>query len=222
MSRRARTELSGRIVVISPHLDDAVLSLGAAISRAARHGAEITVLTVLAGDPGSTEPAGEWDRRAGFATAGEAVRARRLEDERACELVRARPVWLPFSDHQYDRGGSEAEIREAVADAVTGAHVLLPGFPLVHHDHAWLHRLLDGAFPQDRVELYAEQPYAAWTDRSRPAGWRPVRAGPIDWQRKLRACRAYRSQLPLLGGGVLAAILRHELRAGGELLAPAS
>ena len=216
---RRRAELGGRVVVISPHLDDAVLSLGAGISWAARHEADVTVLTVLAGDPASTEPAGAWDRRAGFASAGEAARVRRLEDERACELLRAQPVWLPFSDHQYGRGGTDDEIRAAVLEAVAGAHVLLPGFPLAHDDHAWLHRLLDGAFPADRVELYAEQPYAAWSEESRPAGWRPVRAGPIDWQRKLRACRAYRSQLSLLGGGVLAAILRHELRAGGESLA---
>ena len=187
----------------------------------ARHDADVTVLTVL-GQPASTEPAGAWDRSAGFASAGEAARARRGEDERACELLRAQPVWLPFSDHQYGRGGTDDEIRAAVLEAVAGAHVLLPGFPLAHDDHAWVNGLLDGAFPEDRVEIYAEQPYAAWTERSRPAGWRPVRAGPIDWQRKLRACRAYRSQLPLLGDGVLAAILRHELRAGGESVASSS
>ncbi|MFC3453298.1 PIG-L deacetylase family protein [Amycolatopsis speibonae] len=40
---------TGRIVAISPHLDDAVLSFGAGLSRAVRDGAKVTVHTVFAG-----------------------------------------------------------------------------------------------------------------------------------------------------------------------------
>ena len=69
--------LPERVVVVSPHLDDAVLSLGGAISRASRAGAHVTVLTVLAGDSDSSEPAGSWDRRAGFETEADATRGRR-------------------------------------------------------------------------------------------------------------------------------------------------
>ncbi len=50
-----------RVVVVSPHSDDAVLSLGAAIAAWARRGAEVEVLTVFALDPGSHAPAGGWD-----------------------------------------------------------------------------------------------------------------------------------------------------------------
>lgn len=39
----------GRIVAISPHLDDAVLSFGAGLARATRDGAKVTVHTVFAG-----------------------------------------------------------------------------------------------------------------------------------------------------------------------------
>src|SRR6476620_7604766 len=91
-------ELEGRVVVVSVHLDDAVFSVGAALARAARRGADVTVLTVLANDPADESPAREWDAQAGFATAAEAARARREEDSRACELVGATPVWLPFGD----------------------------------------------------------------------------------------------------------------------------
>jgi LmbE family N-acetylglucosaminyl deacetylase len=35
--------LTGRVVVVSPHLDDAVLSLGAAMARPARLGADWTI-----------------------------------------------------------------------------------------------------------------------------------------------------------------------------------
>ncbi len=224
-----RTGLGPNVVVVSPHLDDGVFSLGAGISRAARKGSNVTILTVLAGDPSSTTPAGEWDARAGFATAGEAARARRLEDEQACAHVGARPVWLPYSDQQYPRGGTDEEIRAAVVDAVGDALVLVPGFPLLNKDHAWLRQILAGVLPDARVRAYVEQPYAAEsTERPGvvqgrdpgvgpgPAGWRPVRAGLSDQRRKLRACRSYESQLPLLGDRLVADIVKYELRSGGE------
>ena len=95
---RGGEPLDGDVAVLSPHLDDAILSLGAAISGAR---GDVRVVTVFAGDPDSTLAAGEWDSRAGFRTVGEAARARREEDALACADVGARPVWLPFVDDQY-------------------------------------------------------------------------------------------------------------------------
>ena len=80
-----------RIVVVSPHSDDGVLSLGASMSRWVRGGAQVELLTVLALDPGSTAPTGGWDRRAGFRTEGEAAQARRGEDAAACAVLGAHP-----------------------------------------------------------------------------------------------------------------------------------
>ncbi|RSM88054.1 PIG-L family deacetylase [Kibdelosporangium aridum] len=40
---------AGRLLAISPHLDDAVLSFGAGLARAAQDGAKVTVYTVFAG-----------------------------------------------------------------------------------------------------------------------------------------------------------------------------
>ena len=96
--------LEDRVVVVSPHLDDAAISLGAAIAFAARHGA---VLTIFAGDPESEAPAGGWDKRGGFGTEGDAARARREEDSMAFALLGAGVTWLPFGDEQYDRHRSQ-------------------------------------------------------------------------------------------------------------------
>jgi len=203
------------VVVVSPHLDDAAMSLGAAISRAARKGARVTILTVLAGDPASTEPAGEWDRSAGFATAGEAARGRREEDVLACQRLGARPVWLPFGDEQYERGATEEEIRAAVLEAAGSALVLLPGFPLSHDDHRRLHDLLGDAFEPARLGFYAEQPYAALDGASPDRSWARLRAGLADRRRKLAAYGAYASQHEPLGK-IVWPVLRYELRSGGE------
>jgi LmbE family N-acetylglucosaminyl deacetylase len=212
-----RAQLDSDIVVVSPHLDDAVFSLGAAVSRTVRTGTEATILTVLAGDPSSSAPAGEWDRQAGFQTAGEAARVRRDEDTLACGLLGARSHWLPFSDMQYERGGSDDEIRARVVDAAGSAFVLLPGFPLVHDDHHWLKALLEDAFEPERVGFYAEQPYAAFAER-RPGGWIPLAAGLHDRWRKIAACRAYASQLSLFGG-LVGNVTRYEMQTGGEAAA---
>jgi LmbE family N-acetylglucosaminyl deacetylase len=210
-----------RIVVVSPHLDDGVLSLGAAIATWARGGAAIEVLTVLGCDPGSAAPAGGWDRRGGFATEGESARARRDEDRRACAAIGATPVWLPFGSSDYDRHGGEDAVRRTVSAVVDGADlVLLPGFPLSQPDHDWLVRtLVEGGLVARRLGFYAEQPYTrrvaeeprlpAWVDDAVVglSAFERLPAGPRGQLAKWRAIRRYGSQLPLLG-------MRRTLRRG--------
>ena len=200
----------GRVVVISPHLDDAVLSLGATIARASRRGARVCILTVLAGDPESQLPAGGWDREAGFVTQGEAAVGRREEDRRACGILGADPVWLPFPDSQYVHPRHEGDVVSAVHGVVQGADgVLLPGHPLSNRDHAWLTTtLLGSGLPAGQVGFYAEQPYAGrlGVQRSVPGAieglrvaWRPAQTRLLHRVTKVRAISSYRSQLPLLG-----------------------
>jgi LmbE family N-acetylglucosaminyl deacetylase len=223
----------GRLLVLSPHLDDAVLSIGAAIAHGVRHGAAVSVLTVLAGDPGSEAPAGEWDRRAGFHTAGEAVRARREEDQRACAILGAIPIWLSWGDDQYERGGDD-EIWTGIRPAIASADaVLAPGFPLSHGDHAWLAGLvMDRADEETRIGFYAEQPYALWTGRpSTPPLLQDLLAEPLRWKGapsdkearvlKRRALRAYVSQLRLMPHRHLLPwrLARYEWTGGGEPVA---
>lgn len=206
--------------MLSPHLDDAVFSLGAAIAAAGKRW-PVTVVTVLAGDPESELPAGAWDARAGFRTAGEAARARRREDELACADLGARAVWLPYSDDQYGHGANDDEVWAAVEEAVAGAEtVLVPGFPLDHQDHTWLRDLVAShGLPGRRVGHYVEQPYAAAWTADRPDGaWLPLAAGLPHRLSKLRALRRYASQLPLLErrGPVVGRVVLYEAARGGE------
>jgi LmbE family N-acetylglucosaminyl deacetylase len=223
----------GRLLVLSPHLDDAVLSIGAAIAHWVRHGTAVGVLTVLAGDPGSEAPAGKWDLRAGFHTAGEAARARREEDQRACALLGATPVWLSWGDDQYERG-SDDEIWTAIRSAIARADaVLSPGFPLSNGDHAWLAGLVMKRVDEEtRIGFYAEQPYALWTGRpSTPPLLQDLLAEPLRWKGapsdkgarvlKRRALRAYASQLRLMSHRRLLPwrLARYEWTRGGEPVA---
>ena len=198
------------IVVVSPHSDDGVLSLGASMARWARNGRRVQLLTVLALAPDSMTPTSGWDRRAGFATEGEAARARREEDRAACTRLGVTPRWLPFGSVDFDRHGEDEEVWAAVGQAVEGAdRVLVPGSPLTHPDHAWLHALLTSRIGLDRLGLYAEQPYTA---RQSETTFSPVPLSARDRFAKWRAIRAYRSQLSLLG-------MRRTLRRGPASLA---
>jgi LmbE family N-acetylglucosaminyl deacetylase len=233
-SRPPRTEPGGSVVVISPHLDDAALSVGATIAATAASGGRVIVLTVLAGDPASSALAEEWDASAGFATHGEAARARRHEDTRACAILGATPAWLGYNDEQYERGADDATIRSAMVEALRGAGaVLIPGYPLTHPDHAWLAQLaLAHELPCARVGLYVEQPYT-WLTTGAPVGvaepiadlvpaelrWERKRHRTRDNVAKLRACLAYRSQLPLLGRRRILRAIASDLKRGGEAVA---
>ena len=87
-----------RIVVVSPHLDDAVLGCGRLL---AAH-PNATVITVYAGAPSPyPDPPTSWDQLAGFGPGDDVLARRRGEDERALAELDATPVWLDFVEHQY-------------------------------------------------------------------------------------------------------------------------
>lgn len=222
------------VAVVSPHLDDAVLSLGAGIRDATASGAEVTVVTAFAGDPSYDGEPSAWDRRAGFESPLEALTARRREDELACACIGAQPLWLPFGYGGAPVDGSElaAQLGEAIRGAET---VLIPGWPLKNPEHASLAllalRLLEG---RQGVGVYVEQPYVWWRAYTPPgvlpllagAGvetitWTAVRATRAARRAKRSALDAYRSQLKLLRGGARSLPLQwridfYERRAGGE------
>jgi LmbE family N-acetylglucosaminyl deacetylase len=240
---RLDQRLLGRLVVVSPHLDDAVLSLGATLAHAVESGANVEVLTVFACNPSSAAPTDDWERKSGFATEGAAAQQRRIEDRSACAILGVAPRWFDISAHPYERRESMEEVVSAVEAATAGADtVLIPGFPLEHADHASLtHALLSHGLRCRSLGLYAEQPYS-FDLRATPNGPIPampaacVRSGAFTWHRacaqrrhrqlKLRAVQQYQSQLRLLGlrqRGLgylrLRRMLWQEARLGGETIA---
>jgi LmbE family N-acetylglucosaminyl deacetylase len=114
------------------------------------------VATVFAGLPADAGARTDWDARCGFASAGEAVRARREEDRAALALLGCEPRWLDFGDSQY--GATPAV--EAVAEALS-ALLAQQG-----EDEAFVFPL--GLFHADH-QLVHEAGMAAWRRHPRPA-----------------------------------------------------
>lgn len=132
-----------RVVIVSPHLDDAVLGCGNFM--AAHPG--VCVVTVFAGNPPEypTNPMRKWDVQSGFAPGDDVMDARRREDEAALEQLDATPIHLEFIEHSYlpgDRPVSPDVLVDALAPALAtlAPTVVLAPFGLANPDHDVTHR----------------------------------------------------------------------------------
>jgi LmbE family N-acetylglucosaminyl deacetylase len=195
------------LLVLSPHLDDAVLSCGGWLARAP--GA--VVVTVFAGKPAPSDALTHWDAACGFACGDDVVEHRREEDRRALALLGARPVWLEFLDAQYGASPAPSAIAAGIAATIAAERPQRVAFPLglFHSDHvlvsaAALHVALDAG----DVEwiAYEDALYRAIGDASaerrlqlEALGWgfEPI---PTPWDaettaRKRAALECYPSQL---------------------------
>ncbi|MBK5288719.1 MAG: PIG-L family deacetylase [Acidimicrobiia bacterium] len=130
-----------RVVILSPHLDDAVLGCGRFMAE--HPGA--TVVTVYAGAPRVyPDPMTHWDRLAGFRAGDDVLAERRAEDARALAELHATPYWLDFVEHQYlerpDWVGPDqtAATIESTLRALAPTAVFMP-FGLANPDHDATH-----------------------------------------------------------------------------------
>lgn len=206
------------MVVLSPHLDDAVFACGALL--AARPGS--TVVTLFAAAPAGAERVHtDWDARCGFADARQALGARRAEDAAALARLDARARWLDFVDAQYGERPGVDTLAAALRDElrVLGSPPLLYPLGLFHGDHLLAHDAARAALGRlDGLEALAyedaiyrrlpgllQQRLAALAAAgvvATPAPLPPADAA--DTARKAAAVRCYASQLRALGGAGVA------------------
>ena len=212
--------MDSRTVVLSPHLDDAVLSCWHVLQED-----ETTVVTVFAGVP-EAGTAGWWDRLTGADDSATRVHERRRENDDALALAGASSLTLDLLDAQYRANGAVPAVAEALADHLHEADVVYaPLASFLSDDHRLVRDAALGL--RDDVRLYADHPHAGifglpgwvtgrdgeteldvdavWRARMAEAGLDPatVRGAvhPLDgysFERKLAAVRAYRTQVAAL------------------------
>jgi LmbE family N-acetylglucosaminyl deacetylase len=210
-----KDELSdtGPALVISPHLDDAVLSCGQLIGS--RRGT--TIATVLAGFPPGTH-AGWSGRTTGLPVAKDANFQRREEDQTASLVLGAQTVWADLLAGEYAHAAIPSEraleIQRAVVATVATSDARTVFLPLgvTHPDHVAVSDAALFAVRDSEVEsyIYMDMPYGqARPDRV----WRRLRrikrhfaVEPLapfigDRVRKAAAVRAYSSQVGELQEG---------------------
>jgi hypothetical protein len=104
----------GPLLLVSPHLDDAVFSCAALVERPE----PLDVLTVCTGAPDPPRQ-GWWDAQCGFTSSAESVPARLREDDTAFAGTPHRRANLDLLELQYQEGRTPAE-REQLAERVWG------------------------------------------------------------------------------------------------------
>jgi hypothetical protein len=188
-------------VILSPHLDDAVLSCWHVLTEPG----EVIVINVFAGVPdGLGEPAW-WDRYTGATDSAERVRERVEEDRRALALAGRAGANLSLLDQQYREAELPlAQLTAQIEQLLTpSAHIYAPAAFANHADHALVRaaalKLRTNGFA---VSLYADLPHAmvygwpAWVAR-RASGSRDLAAA--MWERSLAATGlAPREMTPLV------------------------
>jgi LmbE family N-acetylglucosaminyl deacetylase len=202
-----------KIVVVSPHFDDAALGAAHLLSRYPGS----TVITVLGGRPPAyPDPPTEWDADGGFRAGDDVVAVRREEDEAAMAVLGATPVWLDFADHQYlpkearPRPEAVAPVLGEAIDAAEATAVFLP-MGLANPDHRLTHdagRLVLAERPGLSWFCYEDHGYKhlpgmlAWRVAKlfRSGLWPTPAIVPIDpdMTRKRKAIWCYVSQIPPL------------------------
>lgn len=127
------------MIVLSPHLDDAVLSCGQVLAA----NMDSKVVTVFAGAPEGTVVT-DYDQRSGFTSAQDAVQVRRAEDTWAGGLLRYTSVHWDFLDGQYGQRQDPDEIGNQIR-LVLDRHreeLILAPLGLAHQDHELLARIV--------------------------------------------------------------------------------
>lgn len=195
------------ICVLSPHCDDAAISLGSTIHLWTTAGIDVRVMTVFAGDPDSTESPSEWDSKRSQTTAGDVSRVRRREDSIALTLLGATVEWFDLWDDGYtDRPPVDADaLAAAIADRIDeDTSLVAPAAPLSHPDHRSTH---DAAMVLARMGLatlgYRELPYwvstPQWRRPSEAPQWRRSRLTEANRLAKSRALVTYDHEISKFG-----------------------
>jgi LmbE family N-acetylglucosaminyl deacetylase len=161
-SSRLVADPSGSVVLLSPHLDDAVLSCWSVLTSQER----VQPVNVFSKPP----PPGSvtrYDRICGAEDSAKHVRERLAEDARALEAACRTPVNLPFLDRQYRRPWQTPSLRDLddrLAHEVPRVRTLYAPAALgfaPQPDHELVRRLaLAAAGKGISLWLYADVPYA--------------------------------------------------------------
>ncbi len=166
-----KADKTQNILILSPHYDDAVLSLGGLMAQAK---SSVVVATFFSGEP-DVATSTSWDQKSGFTNSHDAMIARSAENEKALGLYKATIKNYGYLDNQYRIASSSTlELEQEIASdiqaliasygdkplSVYGPAIFID--PITHADHAIVHQVyLDVAknFPNPNVTFYIYEDY---------------------------------------------------------------
>ncbi len=160
------------IIVLSPHFDDGVLSLGGYV---AKHEKELLVATFFTQKPAYIVHT-EWDKISGFSNSDEAFIARRNENQNALNPFNAKIKNYDYPDFQYRTENKDQEIRENISKDIETLMATYQnrelfiygpatfGSKITHPDHQIVHDALMNVWKKNKKPnvhflIYEDFPY---------------------------------------------------------------
>ncbi|MGB7405183.1 MAG: PIG-L family deacetylase [Pacificimonas sp.] len=197
------------VLAVSPHLDDAIFSLGGYLSRRAAAGDRVIVATVFTGNvaqPQGFALACQLDK--GLPPDVDYMALRREEDRQACTLIGAEPVHLNFLEapHRgydsavalFERPRQENKLESMIADSLgelvqrhKPGKIYGPKAIGGHVDHFLVAHILAEHFA---VRCWADYPYTNRADWNSDA-YAPIELSGDEAALKLAAADAYATQV---------------------------
>jgi LmbE family N-acetylglucosaminyl deacetylase len=209
--------VTGHLVAVSPHLDDAAFSAGGTLARHAREGGRVTIITCFTGNvaaPRGFALACQLDK--GLSPDIDYMALRRAEDERACAAIGATPVHLPFLEAPHRGYGSAPalfgprlpaddiadRLAPVLADLVADAVLILGPLGIGDHvDHHIVREALERIADPEHLLLWEDWPYLDRAERLPPDPARTVALDAELIERRVAMCEAYGTQLGFQFGG---------------------
>ncbi len=159
-------------IILSPHYDDAVLSLGGLLASTHDQKVVATFFT----EAGEIATSTQWDGISGFKNSTEATTARIAENKDSLKILGAQEMNYSYMDSQYRKNGDTSQIE---SDLTKDIQALISSFgtstinvygpavftkAITHPDHELVHNaFLDVAqnYPGDNVRffIYEDYPY---------------------------------------------------------------
>ena len=133
------------LIVLSPHFDDAILSVGGIISE---YNSDKFIVTFFSTPIIESDYLTNWDRISGFSRSADARNIRIEENATASELLNANPIDKDYIDLQYRSTANDSSIIESITKDIeniinynnyNGVLVLGPSYmgnTITHPDHA--------------------------------------------------------------------------------------
>jgi LmbE family N-acetylglucosaminyl deacetylase len=195
------------VLVLSPHLDDAVLSAGQFLAGRP----DAVVMTLFAGVPNAKAVTTTYDQTCGFGSAEEAISSRREEDQEALAILGCTSLHMDLPDSQYGQPKDVDPVMACIKQTIDDLdpEFIVGPLGLVHPDHELAREaLLNLAEYADvPIWLYEDLPGTMLDLQSATNALESVREAGYDVERgfigdgphwkKMLAVQAYRSQVGL-------------------------
>jgi len=196
-----------KVIIVSPHIDDAILSMGGSISKLVAAGSQVSIVNVFS-ISSWTHPDALYAKDHGAGDRERVTEIRKAEEMALSRQLNYRPFFLDFLDLPIrDQAMTDAVLSERIKCAIRdqldfSSNIFFP-LGIDHPDHCVVRNIGNELMPEGyRISFYEDLPYVARKlgsgalvkSKALEQGLRSS-AVEIDISKKIASVKAYESQV---------------------------